>query len=191
MKLRHPFEWLSNTAQKRAFIAFLIFTFVVMMGLQVLDGPLKTKAAPLGIISFELAGAQGQAREIVESWGPRGRVYAGINLGLDYLFLVAYGICFGLGCAMVAQSLTGRTEILFSVGVFLSWGQIAAALLDSVENFALIRVLLGSGQELWPVVALWCAIPKFIAVTLGLIYILGGVVMVLLTRGRGRSEDSA
>jgi len=191
MKLRHPFEWLSKTAQKRAFVILLGLTLVVMMGLQVLGGPLKTKAAPAGIVSFELAGGQSQAREIVESWGERGQVYAGLNLGLDYLFLVTYASCIGLGCVMVARSLTGRVEIAFSAGVLLAWGQIAAALLDSVENYALIRVLLGSGQELWPMVALCCAVAKFIIVALGLVYILVGVVVVLVARSRGRNEHAA
>jgi len=191
MKLRHPFEWLSKTAQKRAFVILLGLTLVVMVGLQVLGGPLKTKAAPAGIVSFEFAGGQSQAREIVESWGERGQVYAGLNLGLDYLFLVAYASCIGLGCVMVDRGLTGRVEIPFSAGVFLAWGQIVAALLDSVENYALIRVLLGSGQELWPMAALCCAMAKFIIVALGLVYILVGVVVVLVARSRGRNEHAA
>ena len=91
MKLRHPFEWLSEPGQKIAFISLFILTLVVMASLQVLGKPLSTDVAPMGIVSFEFAGELALAQGMIESWGPEGQVYAGLNLGLDYLFLVAYG----------------------------------------------------------------------------------------------------
>jgi hypothetical protein len=191
MKLRHPFEWLSKTAQKRAFVVLLVLAVVVMVSLQVFGSPLKTRVAPFGIVSFEFAGEQSQAKAIVESWGARAQVYAGLNLGLDYLFLVAYAGSIGLGCVLVAQSLAKRAAILYSAGVFLAWGQILAALLDSVENYALIRILLGSVQEQWSMVALWCAAPKFMIVALGLVYFLVGGVVVLVARIRWRNGHAA
>ena len=184
MKFRHPYEWLSKTAQKRAFVALLVLTVAVMASLQVLGGPLQTGAAPSGIVSFELAGEQRQAKAIVASWGASGQVYAGLNLGLDYLFLVLYPASIGLGCVLVAQRLAGRAAILYSAGVFLAWAQIAAALSDSMENYALIRILLGSEQEQWSVIALWCAAPKFAIVALGLFYFLVGGIVSLVARAR-------
>ena len=191
MRLRHPFEWLSKTEQKWTFVILLALTLLVMAGLQVIDRPLKTEAAPSGIVSFELAGEQAKAQEIIESWGPRGQVYAGLSLGLDYLFLMLYAISIGLGCVLVTQSLAKRDWILFPAGVFLAWGLIGAALLDSVENYALIRVLLGSEQELWPMIALWCAVPKFVIVALGLVYIIIGVVVVVTEKLHGRRDYAA
>jgi len=191
MKLRHPYEWLSETAQKWAFVALLVLTVVVMVSLQVLGGPLTTGIASYGLLSFEFAGEQRQAKAIVESWGARGQVYAGLNLGLDYLFLVAYAGSIGLGCVLVAQNLVRRVAMLYSAGVLLAWGQIVAALLDSVENYALIRILLGSEQGWWSTVAWWCATPKFMIVALGLVYILVGGVVALVTRVRERTERTA
>jgi hypothetical protein len=180
MKLRHPFEWLSTTGQKRAFIAFLVLTLAVMVSLQLLGGPLK----PFGIVSFEFAGKLSLAQDMVKSWGQRGQVYAGLNLGLDYLFLFAYAGSIGLGCVLVARSLSQRVEFLSLVGVLLAWGQVGAALLDCVENYALIRVLLGSEQELWPGVARWCAIPKFLIVAGGLVFIVIGAITVMVFKVR-------
>jgi hypothetical protein len=57
-----------------------------------------------------------------------------------------------------------------------------------VENYALIRVLLGSPSALWPAVARWCAIPKFLLVAAGLVYLLVGVVAALACRPRGGKE---
>ena len=54
---KHPFEWLTIKAQKRAFVVLLLITLAVMGGLQFLDAPLKTDAAPAGIVSFEFAGS--------------------------------------------------------------------------------------------------------------------------------------
>ena len=216
MTTRHPFNWLSVSGQKRAFIVLLALTLVVMVSLNALGRPLNTDAAPLGIVSFELAGELSLARSMVESWGHTGQVYASLSLGLDYLFLVTYSSCIALGCVLVARSLArpnlarpgslrpgsgqapdpGRKRgrqpqvarnplrAILDVGVILAWAQLGAALLDAVENYALIQVLFGSRQELWPVVARWCAIPKFLIVAAGLVYVGVGLVLVIVTKAR-------
>jgi hypothetical protein len=188
MNLRHPSRWISPSAQTRAFVALLAVTLVVMISLQVLGAPLQTDAAPLGIVSFELAGNLPVAQSMLESWGPIGRVYAGVNLGLDYLFLFAYAGSIGLGCALLAQSLSRRIRSLSRAGVILAWGLIAAGLLDAVENYALIHVLLGSQRELWPVVARWCAIPKFLIVAVGLLFLILGSIAALVLRLGSRNR---
>ncbi len=167
-----PFDWIAASAQKRVFILVLVLTLVVGVSLQALGSPLKTSAAPAGIVSFEFAGTLDLAREIMDSWGTQGQVFAGLNLGLDYLFLVSYATCIGLGCVLLARSVAGRSRFLHSIGMILAWGQVGAGLLDALENYALIRVLLGSARAYWPAVARWCAIPKFLLVALGLIFIL-------------------
>jgi len=186
MKLRHPFEWITTSAQTPTFIVLLIITLVLMLSLNFLGAPLRTELAPAGVVSYEFAGELSTAQSIVESWGEVGRVYAGLNLGLDCLFLVAYPISIGLGCVMLSRRLSERIAFLSTAGLLLAWGQVAAGLLDSLENYALIRVLLGAETSLWPVVARWCAIPKFIFVILGLAYLLIGLVALLMARNRGR-----
>ena len=188
MTTRHPFNWLSNSGQKRAFIALLALTLAVMVSLNALGRPLNTEVAPLGIVSFELAGELSLAQSMVESWGQTGQAYAGLNLGLDYVYLIAYSSCIALGCGLVARSLSRRGEFLSSVGAVLAWAQFGAALLDAVENYALIRVLLGSQQALWPAVARWCAIPKFLIIAAGLVYVGIGTVWVMVARFRGQGE---
>jgi len=155
-----------------------------MVSLNALGGPLNTEVAPLGIVSFELAGELSLAQSMVESWGQTGQVYAGLNLALDYVFLVAYSSSIALGCVLVARSLSRRGEFLPSVGVVLAWAQLGAAMLDAVENYALIRVLLGSQQILWPTVARWCAIPKFLIVAAGLVYVGVGAILAVVTKAR-------
>ena len=184
MSLRHPFEWISLSAQKRAFWVLFVVTIIVMATLQVFDAPLKNEVAPSGIVSFELAGELSLAQKMVEAWGRKGRIAAGLSLGLDYLFLLAYAGSIGMGCVLIARGISKSAKYLYCVGIFIAWALLVAALLDVVENYALIRVLLGSNLAIWPKVAKWCAVPKFVIVVSGLAYILIGALISLLSRRR-------
>lgn len=185
MKIRHPFGWWTESGQRRAFIPLVVLTLVVMASLQVLGGPLKTEAAPMGIVSFEFAGDISNAQGMVASWGPKGQVFAGLNLGLDYLFIVSYASAIGLGCVLVSLTLSMQQAAWVGwLGIGLSWGQCLAALLDGLENYALIRVLLGSAREYWPVVARWCAAPKFLLVGAGLVFVLVGATLAVIRKIR-------
>jgi hypothetical protein len=191
MRLRHPFEWLTPSGQIRAFIFFFILSLLVMVSLQVTGAHLITKVSPSGILSFEFAGDLSAAQNMVNSWGQTGRVYAGLNLGLDYLFLLVYAGAIGLGCVLVARSNSPKTTFLANLGILLAWAQFGAALLDGVENYALIRVLFGTEMAVWPVVARWCALPKFAIVGAGLIYIMIGTVVVVVLKFKRRDEYPA
>jgi hypothetical protein len=177
MKYMHPFQWIAEPAQKYVLPVLIVLALVVMVCLYVMGIPLQTRAAPQGIISFEFAGSLANAECMIESWGKDGPMYAGLNLGLDYLYLVLYSCALGLGCAVVARSFSNRCRFIAVPGIILSWALILAAFLDAAENLALIQVLLGADTELWPWLAFFCAVPKFIFVTVGFIYAaVGGIV---------------
>lgn len=182
LQIRHPFEWLSLPAQKRAWIGLLILTLAVMGGLRRLDRPLRTEAASGGIISFEFAGTLEQARAMLASWGSQGRIHAGVSLGLDYLFLVLYSSGIALGCVLVGQWLAIWSRHALLIGTLLAWGQLGAALLDGTENYALVQLLLGTEQAIWPLVAWWCAAPKFMIVVMGMLYMFCGGIMHITIR---------
>jgi hypothetical protein len=190
MKLQSPFDWLLPATQRPVFVVATGLTILVMIALNVTGRPLNTAAAPAGIVSFELAGDLASAQRIVASWGQNGRVYAGINLGLDFLFLVCYPTAIGLGCAQVARGLARRSRWVEWVGVVLAWFQIGAGLLDAVENVALIRLLVGSVSEALPLLARCCAILKFAVVAAGLLYVLGGAVVLTAFRLSNRQRAS-
>lgn len=182
MTTRHPFAWIDIQAQKVAFWPLLVLALLLMAAQQSLGGPLMTKAAPSGIVSFELAGSLTHARDMLESWGPTGRVYAGLSLGTDYMFLVAYSIAISLGCVLVSRGFSRRLSFLSALGIVLAWAMFGAALLDAVENYALIQVLLGTQQSHWPALARICAICKFLIVGLGLLYVLLGAMTWLASK---------
>ena len=182
MQLRHPFASLSPSGQNRAFILFFILSIIVMISLQVTGEPLRTDVSPNGIISFEFAGELDVAQRMVDSWGPTGRIYAGLNLGLDYLFLAVYACAISLGCILVARGLYHGNAAVADAGIIIARAQFLAALLDCVENYGLIQILLEAQNEAWPLVAKWCAWPKFLIVGVGLVYVVTGALWIALRK---------
>jgi hypothetical protein len=188
--MKHPLEPIPSTSRKPLFWALLVGTLVLFAVFRVLDAPLRTPAAPNGIVSFELAGTPFQAQAIIDSWhamalllssvegepvpGMVSRAYsfAVFGLGIDYLFMPVYATALALGILLAA----GRHKGWFSMlGAWLGWGAYAAALFDAVENYALARMLLLN--EVWtpyPEVAAFSASVKFVLLFLGLFYALGG-----------------
>ena len=177
MNRRHPFEWIAEASRTRAFFVIAFLAIVLLISLLALDVPLRTDAAPMGIISYEFAGDVATIEEILASWGPAGRVYAGISLGLDYLFLFTYAMAIGLGCVLLAHRLGGNWA---AVGVLIAWGMVAAGVFDIVENYGLIRFLIGEGKSWWPTIVFWSAALKYILVLAGLGYIVVAFITKLV-----------
>lgn len=185
----HPFAWIHEPHRKIVFWALACLAILAMVILQLLGGPLETEEAPAGIVSFELAGNIAKVEGILESWDQTARVHAGLDLGFDYLFIGAYVGAIGLGCVLVGTTLGRRSRSLGAVGSYLAWAIVLAGVLDSLENYALIRLLLGSRQAGFAAVAQWCAVPKFLIVLVGLVYVALGLPISLVTIGRGKPQD--
>ncbi len=185
MTPRTPFNWLPVAEQPRAFVVLLALTIALLIAEQITGAPLTTDAAPSGIVSFELAGALPVAQSILASWDATARVYAGLNLGLDFLFIAAYASCIGLGCVLVARNLARQSTRVASIGSVLAWALWLAALLDCIENYALIQLLLGSQQAAFAAIAQMCAVPKFLIVGLGIAYVLLGAGAAMIVKPRG------
>ena len=162
--------------------ALLALTIVLTVVLQAVNAPLKTPAAPQGIVSYEFAGTTAAAQSILDSWDAGAKVHAGFSLGLDYLYMPAYALTIGLACAWAARVLGGRRRWLGSLGRVLAFGLGLAALLDAAENYALTTMLFSAAADPWPAVARWCATGKFALIIAGLVYVLVGFVLWLMTR---------
>lgn len=182
MKIKVPFTCIDENKLLPIFLFMVLFTILVMVALQIFGGPLVTGKAPLGIVSYEFAGDLSTARRMIESWDPVVKIYAGLNLGLDFLFLVSYSFAISLGCFLVSRAFVTRSGFVYNFGAVIAWAQFAAAILDAIENYALIKVLLGASNTVLPALAKWCAIPKFVIVGVGLVYILAGALWILVSR---------
>jgi hypothetical protein len=162
--------------------ALLVLSIGLTVVLQAVDAPLKTPAAPQGIVSYEFAGTLAAAQSILDSWDADARAHAGFSLGLDYLYMPAYALTIGLACAWAARLLGSRTRWLGRLGWVLAFGLGLAALLDAVENYALTTMLFNTAADPWPAVARWCATGKFALIVAGLLYTLAGFIFWLITR---------
>jgi hypothetical protein len=163
-------------------LALLALTIALTVVLQAVNVPLKTPAAPQGVVSYEFAGTTAAAQGILDSWDAGAKVHAGFSLGLDYLYMPAYALTIGLACAWAARVLGSRKRWLGSLGRVLAFGLGLAALLDATENYALTTMLFSVAADPWPVVARWCATGKFALIIAGLVYALAGFILWLMTR---------
>ena len=153
-----------------------------MVVLNLVGAPLNTPAAPLGIVSFELAGSSQRAQEILGSWDVHAQLRAAFSLGLDYVFMLAYSATIGLACIWAGEALQAYGWPLAGLGRLLAWSQWLAALLDGLENIALVAVLFGRVFAPWPQLAQWSAAAKFALVFAGMIYVYLGLAVRLTRR---------
>jgi hypothetical protein len=158
--------------RRGALLVLAPLAVAMMFVLAKLDAELRTPASPRGIVSFELAGDRAGAGRILEAWGEQGRRAAARSLRLDFLFLASYAPGLALLCAAAAERAFARPR-LAALGARLAWGQLAAGVLDALENFALLHLLGGASGEVWPAFAAACAWPKFALVGAGFAYLAG------------------
>lgn len=170
--------------QNKAQVFWLLFglTVFTIVGVQITGSALVNETAPGGIVSLELVGTLAGSQGIIDSWRGPDMTWAGINMGLDFLFLFLYGTTIALGCLILSDRMPEKNRSLKAVGHWLALGALVAAGLDIIENITLIRLLTGSENEFLPSLARWMAIPKFGLVLLALLYVLGGVVSDLMYR---------
>jgi hypothetical protein len=147
------------------------------------DNLLNNLTAPRGIISLETTGSVESARKIIQSWNKNTpgeiplRSIALRSLIYDYIFIVFYTFTLALVCLIAAGVFNANHEKLnrlglVKLGVGLARLQIVTAALDAIENIALWRMLRDSTLSIWPLLARWCALPKFGLIAVSFIYIL-------------------
>lgn len=174
--MKHPLEFLPLHLRKPFFFVFLGLTMLIFGVFGALDQPLRTSAAPYGIVSFELAGSPERAFQIMVSWEggcedcPPIRkfqpyLYAAFGLGLDYLFMPAYALALSLGLLLAGA---GRAIWYSRWTAVMGWGAFAAALLDALENYALWQVLTGDFSPAMTQMAAVCAVLKFSLLAVGI-----------------------
>lgn len=149
----------------------LILLLIVIAIMRYFDGFLINDVCTGGIVSFEFSKDVATAQSYMESWGETGRIAAGLSLGLDFLFPLVYSLFIALLIHKLNKNLWSGTS-LYAFGNVLLWCQFVAALFDYVENYGLIRLLLGDMQVIWASLAYYFAAGKFILILMGIGYVL-------------------
>ena len=173
----------SKFTYKQILIISGLLTVILFLVLGYFDKLLVTEIAPNGIISFELANDLDKSIAIISSWDLNAKVNAGLSLGIDFLFLAVYAIFFATACYLIAQKFVHNKNWIYKTGLLLAKLQFVAALFDAIENVALIKLLLGSSNDIFPSIAFYFASIKFTIIAIGFIYIIGGYLLSLNHKG--------
>ncbi|MCJ7802329.1 MAG: hypothetical protein MUP82_08255 [Candidatus Marinimicrobia bacterium] len=168
---------------KRTLIISGFLTIIIFLTLGYFDRSLITENAPKGIISFEFAKNMDKSISIISSWDLSAQVNAGLSLGIDFLFLIVYAIFFATACYLVAQKYIYKNNLMYKTGLLIAKLQFVAALFDAIENFVLIKLLLGSNNNIFSLIAYYFASIKFVIIGIGIIYIIIGYTASLFQKG--------
>lgn len=160
-----------------------------------LGSALITPAAPMGMISFQLARTPQQTQALLASWDAATRQVAAFCLGLDYLFMPAYALAISLAARWVSEGLRLRLRQgmrlhgwpLAAAGVPIAWGVWLGALLDAIENAAQAAMLFGNLNPALPGFTWLVAVIKYGLVFMGLVYVFYGLVVRLVARSAGQA----
>jgi hypothetical protein len=150
----------------------------------ILYTPLRTSAAPWGIVSLEFAWTAQRLDQILASWSDNATMGVLFGLKLGYLCLLALTTTTALACVMAAGTMRG---VLAAAGLLLAWGQWAAAVLWAVENSLIFWAVLvwvpgGHASALTIGLASCLAALKFALTGLGVVYATaGGIRSVMMS----------
>ena len=158
------------------------FTIIVMIALRIIDQWLTTPESPAGMVGFELAGNIHNTRIMIDSWGETGRIMAGLSLGIDFLYIVAYSLFLGLSAFAIGKKLQGRSKLMSRPGYWLSWLMLFAGIFDAIENYSLIEILSGNEYQHWATTAYYFSTTKFAIVIITLLYLVLGLATMLITK---------
>jgi hypothetical protein len=182
MQISHPFDFVSTSARKVVFTMFVLLALACLVLFQfVLDTPLRTTDAPLGIVSFELAWSVGTVSKILGSWDYATKVYAAFGLGFDFLFMLSYAFALGLGTLMASNRMGRRFA---DTGKLLGWGVVLAAILDAIENILLFTIMTRGNILPYALFASLAATLKFLLLFVGIIFSMLGLLTPRKTRSR-------
>ena len=181
--LPSPFLKCSQASERKLTWVLLLWLIALMVALHFFDAYLKNNVCKNGIVSFELAKNVEVSTAILHSWNAQANSAAGLNLGLDFLFLIIYPTFL----ALLIHKLNERLWVKHSfhtVGVVLIWASFVMGLSDAIENMALVTLLLGNLQQQWSSIAYYFALLKFAILAIGILYIVINSIILLSKKGR-------
>ena len=166
-----PFEKLSKKSEKKLTYSVFYLLLITLVAMRYFDTYLTNKITTNGIISFELANSLERAQEILNSWSPLAKVFAGLSLGFDFLFLLIYTLFISILIHKLNIRLW-KGKPFYKVGELLIWSMFIAAIFDAVENVCLIKLLIGNLKQYWVTIAYYFALAKFLLIIISILYII-------------------
>ena len=172
-----PFAGFSQRVRQRALVVLVVLSVAIAAVVARLGAGLFVPAVPSGIISFELAGNAAAATAMLRAWGPALSEAARIQTWVDFAYLAVYAPTLALAAGLAVGPWAKRSASLSGLGVLLSWGALAAGLLDVIENAAMLRMLTDAPSDALALLARICAIGKFTLILATVTYALFGAAL--------------
>jgi hypothetical protein len=179
--LQSPFHKLLKSTEKKFTIVLLILIVVLINVMRYFDAQIQHSGNFQGIISFEFAKDLSASITILNSWDTLAKTAAGLSMGFDFLFLIVYALFISILIHQI-NNILGKHSKFYTLGIILIWGVFLAAFFDLIENFALIKLLLGDLQQLWSSIAYYSAISKFSLLSLGILFILINSILLVFRK---------
>jgi len=151
----------------------------LLVAITVLGLPLRTDAAPLGIVSLQLAASPDVATQMLDSWASVLRARVLWTHGLDLVLPFAYALAVGTAATRAAVRVTSvgpSAQIAAGAGL-------VAAIMDQVENVAMGLTILDAPSWGSVLVTLASATIKFATLAVAV-----GALGVTLQRARHGGE---
>lgn len=182
VKLGSPFGWLPDGWHAGLCATLVIAAVALAVLLEHRAAPIKASVED-GILALEAPWTGQRAREVRKKLAKDCALQAAReHTALDFAFLVVYPLAMSLACAMLAATLAGQAG---AIGMMIAWAVLLAAPLDAIENLAILRMLDGGTDGLWPQVSTVCASVKFALIVGGFGFIVVGTVMRIVQCWKG------
>ncbi len=139
-----------------------------------IDSFMQNDTTPYGIISFEFIKTIDAANAAMTAWGDTGKSATGISLGLDYLYILIYSTMAVIFLLITSEKVSLTNPRFGKTIRSVAYAFPIVGILDMIENFGLIQVLLGSQNEIWPLTAYYFASAKFISLGIALVFLVSG-----------------
>jgi hypothetical protein len=193
----HPFGWVPPRARLPLFLTSLAIALAVL-AVFTWAVNLTTPQAARGMVSLQLAGTVERARSILRSWHAAGLdKQSGFNQGIDYLFLLGYGVAGAVmsgglaDCFARTRQRNGVLRVACVVMVIAAWMAVLGAALDAIEDAFLFRVMDGhltAGNVHAATLTAWT---KYTVLALALLAFVVALVAVGVGTRRGPSASRA
>lgn len=153
-------------------------TVVMIVVMRFMGVGLVSKFSPLGIVSLELSKNFDQAKSMIDEVGVKPFQW---NIGIDFLFIIAYMMLLFLCCKALMNNY--RSSGLKTIGLIFLELSVLVAVLDLIENIAMLITLGGYGTNTSVTVSYWAAIAKFVVAALVVVYIIiASILMFIISK---------
>jgi len=157
---------------------FVRYWWVVALAALAVGAITTSVAGGFPILELEFAWTAERADEVLA-----GADLDAVNATIlwDFVFLVLYSAALFLGSLWASEVFNG--DGLKRAGRWIAYGAVYAGMLDVIESFAMLTYVNGWSEfSGWLAIAGLMAIPKFLLVSVAIVYVMMGIVTAIAQR---------